>query len=412
MRISVEITRASTPWVLLGISKPRRAGAGCQREVDRESGGGCAVPAPSTKERNSGSILTILDGYIVREMLSPFCLCIGGFTIILLSGYLFELMDLIFIKKVPAATVMRLLGYKLPSIVVLTLPLAVLFATLLALGRLAKDNELTVMRMAGFSLFRIAAPLLVIGAVVSGITYWANEKVVPEMNHREANLVRRIVFEDAPPSIEEQVFFRDPEGRFFYIGRVDSQRRQLHNIMVYDVKHGPYPRLITAASGEYGENRWYLRDGIVQELDEKGIVENQVRFQHMELPLTGKPERFFGQQKTTSEMSRKELGEHIELFQKSGLQVDDFVVDYHLKLALPFASLIFVLVGAPLCFTFGRGGRMFGVVISLVIMFLYYVVTSVARSMGANGVIPPLLAAWLGNVLFAGLGIGLLARNP
>ncbi|HHV93839.1 MAG TPA: YjgP/YjgQ family permease [Firmicutes bacterium] len=373
---------------------------------------GDSSPGPARRRQDNGSLLTILDGYVIKEVLSPFGLCVGGFTIILLSGYLFELMDLLLVKKVPASTVLRLLGYKLPSIVVLTLPLAVLFATLLALGRLAKDNEITIMRMAGFSLFRIAVPLLAIGAAVSGITYWANERVVPEMNHLEANLVRRIVFEDSPPSIEEQVFFRDPEGRFFYIERVDSQRRQLRNILVYDVKHGPYPRLITAAAGEYGEGKWCLRDGIVQELDEKGIVENQVRFQYMELPLAGKPERFFGGQKTTSEMSRKELGEHIQLFQQSGLQVDDFVVDYHLKLALPFASLIFVLVGAPLCFAFGRGGKMFGVVISLVIMFLYYVVTSVARSMGANGLIPPILAAWLSNVLFAGLGIGLLVKNP
>ena len=354
------------------------------------------------------SPLTILDRYVVKEVLSPFLLCVGGFTIILLSGYLFELMDLVFVKKVPVSTVLRLLTYKLPSIIVLTLPLAVLFATLLALGRLATDNELTIMRMAGLSLLRMVAPLLVLGVTVSGITYVANEKVVPEMNHKEANLVRRIIFQDAPPSVDEQVFFRDPEGRFFYIGKVDSQRKHLQQIMIYDIKAGPYPRLITAATGEYGKNRWYLQDGTVQELDEDGFVKGQVRFEHMELPLIGKPERFFGQQKTTSEMSRQELGEHIELFQKSGLQVDDFVVDYHLKLALPWASLVFVLLGAPLCFYFGRGGRMFGVVLSLIIMFLYYVVTSIARSLGANGVLPPLLAAWLGNLVFGGLGVSLL----
>lgn len=355
------------------------------------------------------SPLTILDRYVVTEVLSPFLLCIGGFTIVLVSGYLFELMDLVFVKKIPVSTVLRLLGYKLPSIIVLTLPLAVLFATLLALGRLAKDNELTIMRMAGRSLLRTIVPLLVLGAVVSGITYIANEKVVPEMNHKEANLIRHIIFQDAPPSIEEQVFFRDQEGRFFYIGRVDSQSKQLQQIMIYDTKAGPYPRLITAATGRYGESKWHLQNGTVQELDEHGVVKGQVRFEDMEMPLTGKPERFFGQQKTTDEMSRQELGEHIELFQKSGLQVDDFVVDYHLKLALPWASLVFVLLGAPLCFYFGRGGRMFGVVLSLIIMFLYYVATSIARSLGANGLLPPLVAAWLGNLLFGGLGASLLA---
>ena len=355
--------------------------------------------------------VTLLDRYVMREVLGPLLLCIGGFTIILLSGYLFDLMDLVFIKKVPVVTVLRLLGYKLPSIIVLTLPLAVLFATLLALGRLAKDNELTIMRMAGLSILRIVVPILGLGILVSGVVYFANEKLVPEMNHKEANLIRSIVFADAPPSVDEQVFFRDPDDRFFYIEKVDSRSKRLQKIMVYDIKAGPYPRLITAATGRYGESVWQLEDGMVQELDEDGFVKGQARFEHMELPLMGNPERFFGQQKTTDEMSRGELREYIDLFQQSGLSVDDFVVDYHLKLGLPFASLVFVLLGAPLCFYFSRGGKMFGVVISLVIMFLYYVVTSIARSLGANGMLPPLLAAWLSNMLFSGLGVGFLVWN-
>ncbi len=403
MLISVVITKGFTPWLSPGGSKSYR------KNKRQQAGGRCPLPTSGGQGDGGYGPLTILDQYVVKEMLSPFLLCIGGFTIILLSGYLFDLMDLVFVKKVPVSTVLHLLGYKLPSIVVLTLPLAVLFATLLALGRLAKDNELTIMRMAGLSLSRMIAPLLVLGVIVSGITYFANEKVVPEMNHKEANLIRRIIFQDAPPSVEEQVFFRDPEDRFFYIGRVDSQRKELQEIMIYETKAGSFPRLITAATGEYGDNKWRLQNGTVQELDDQGFVKGQVRFQEMELPLTGRPERFFGQQKTTNEMSRQELGEHIDLFQKSGLQVNDFVVDYHLKLALPWASFVFVLLGAPLCFYFGRGGRMFGVVLSLIIMFLYYVATSIARSLGANGLLPPLLAAWLGNLVFGGLGIGLLS---
>ena len=352
--------------------------------------------------------MTLLDRYVMREILGPLLLCIGGFTIILLSGYLFDLMDLVFIKKIPVMTVLRLLGYKLPSIIVLTLPLAVLFAALLALGRLAKDNELTIMRMAGLGILRILMPVLGLGLLVSGVVYWANESLVPEMNHKEANLIRSIVFADAPPSVDEQVFFRDPDERFFYIEKVDSRNKRLQKIMVYDIKAGPYPRLITATTGYYGENVWQLEDGMVQELDEDGFVKGQARFEYMELPLIGSPERFFGQQKTTNEMSRGELREYIDLFQQSGLSVDDFVVDYHLKLGLPFASFVFVLLGAPLCFRFGRGGKMLGVILSLLIMFLYYVVTSISRSLGANGMLPPLIAAWLSNMLFSGLGVGLL----
>lgn len=87
-----------------------------------------------------------LDRYIIREFLGPFFFCVIGFTVILLSGLLFQLSDLIFVKHVPAATVGRMLLYKIPGTAVLTLPIAVLFATLLSLGRLVQDSEVTVMR--------------------------------------------------------------------------------------------------------------------------------------------------------------------------------------------------------------------------------------------------------------------------
>ena len=123
MHISVEITRVSTPWVLLGISKSQKAAAGKVEGSQGRRNRGADCARPGTEGQESRSLLTILDKYLVKEVLGPFGLCIGGFTIVLLSGYLFELVDLLFVKKVPADTVMRLLGYKLPSIVALTLPL-------------------------------------------------------------------------------------------------------------------------------------------------------------------------------------------------------------------------------------------------------------------------------------------------
>ena len=103
-------------------------------------------------------------------------------------------------------------------------------------------------------------------------------------------------------------------------------------------------------------------------------------------------------------MNRRELREHIAVFEASGIKVDSFVVDYHLKLALPGASLIFVLLAVPFGFHSGRGGRFFAVLVGLGIVFLYYAATSIFRSMGANGILATGPAAWLSNILFGGVG--------
>src|SRR5690554_3041149 len=99
------------------------------------------------------------DRYIAQEFSWPFLFCVIGFTVILLSGLLFELTDLIFVKSVPVATVGRLLLYKIPALVVLTLPIAALFATLFSLGRLVQDSEITVMRGSGASFPRLILPI-------------------------------------------------------------------------------------------------------------------------------------------------------------------------------------------------------------------------------------------------------------
>jgi len=354
-----------------------------------------------------------VDWYIVREFMGPFAFCVIGFTIILISGLLFELTDLIFVKSVPVETVGRMLLYKLPDMVVLTLPIAVLFATLVSLGRLVQDSEMKVLRVSGLSFPRLILPVVILGFVVSGVTYWASEEVVPEAHHKYENTLRRIIFSEGIPLIEDNVFFYGGENRYFYISEVDNERRELYNILVYELGNGPFPRLITAKRGSFVDNIWVLNDGIVQELDDEGFVSHETRFGQMEIVTDQKADVFLGNQRTTTEMNRKELKQHIERFQRSGLKVLSFVVDYHMKLALPMSSFIFALFAAPLTL-YSRAGRSFGVAVSLVVILLYYVGMSVARSLGVNGVLPPIVAAWLINGLFALVGVVLifLADRP
>ena len=268
-----------------------------------------------------------VDAYIMREFAGPFAFCVVGFTIILISGLLFELTDLIFVKSVPVETVGRMLLYKIPEMVVLTLPIAVLFGTLVSLGRLVQDSEMKVLRSSGLSFPRLMLPVCLLGFVVSGITYWAAEEVVPEANHKYENTLRRIVFTEGIPLIEENVFFYGGENRYFYIGEVDSETHELSHILVYELGQGAFPRLITAKRGSFVDNLWVLYDGIVQEMDEEGFVTHETRFGQMEIVTDQNADLFLGNQRTTNEMNRRELKQHIERFQRSGLRVLSFVVD-------------------------------------------------------------------------------------
>ncbi len=361
-----------------------------------------------TAARGSLPLGAILDWYILREFLGPFFFSTAGFSVILLSGLLFELTDLIFVKNVAAGTVFRMLMYRLPALMVMTLPIAVLFSTLLSLGRLSQDSELTVMRSCGAPFRRLVVIILLAGLGVSGLTFMVNDRVVPWANQEFESMLRRIIFEEGRPVVEENVFFRAGADRYFYIRRMDPSG-ELHDVMIYELpERAGFPTFIHARSGSYLGDTWTLHNGVHRETDERGFTVQEARFETMILQTDERADVYFGTQRTTDEMSRRELASHIERFQRGGLQVRSFVVDYHMKLAMPMASFMFALFGAPLALR-SRGGRAYGIAVSIVATFLYYVASSVSRSLGVNAVLDPLLAAWITNAAFGAVGAVLIA---
>lgn len=354
--------------------------------------------------------MTIVDRYAAREFAGPFFAAVAGFTIILLSSLLFELTDLIVEKRMEAATVAWMLIYRIPGVIVVSLPIAVLFATLISLGRLVKDSELIILLGTGTPFFRIALPFLAAAALVSAATFALNERVVPASNHRAERLFREALFRDPLPAVREGVFFRGPNDRFFYVGEVDRRTRTMKRVMIYELGSDPYPTVITAARGTYEGRLWILYDGTHKRLDERGFTLEDSAFARLEYPMAEEFEVYLGNQKTTDEMTRQELWQHIELFRRSGLEVHRFEVDYHMKAALPMAGFLWALVGAPLSLRSARSGRFFGVAVSIGVAFLYFVLSSFFRSLGGSGLIPPLVAAWLTNILFVAAGAYLLYR--
>ena len=127
----------------------------------------------------------------------------------------------------------------------------------------------------------------------------------------------------------------------------------------------------------------------------------------MEVEIARDVKNFFGEQRTPSEMSREELRKEINLFRDSGINVNSLLVEYHLKLAMPFTPLIFVLIGAPLSLG-NKESRALNIILTIVTIFAYYLILSLSRSFGKNGMFSPLIAAWLPNSIFTLVGVLLL----
>ncbi len=356
------------------------------------------------------NFIKILDKYLIKEVSKPFIMGVFTITIILLGNYLFQLTDLIIVKNVPIALVAELLFYKLPDVIVETFPIAILFATMTGIGRLSRESEITAFRMGGVSLYRLIIPVLIVGIIVSAFTFVLNEEIVPWSNHEAQNIIRQTILKDAMPSLEEEVFFKGPKGRLFYIKSYDEEQGIIENIVIYDTKGSDdisYPEVITASQGIIEEDQWMLKEGLIHKYNEDGNIIMESRFQNMEIQITEEMREIYSNQKTAKEMSREELNRQINLFQKSGINVDSLLVDYHLKLSEPLTAFIFVLIGVPLSLV-NKESKTLNIIMTIVIIFLYYLILSVSRSLGRNYLLSPLMAAWLPNIIFFVVGLFIL----
>ena len=152
---------------------------------------------------------------------------------------------------------------------------------------------------------------------------------------------------------------------------------------------------------------WSLRHGVVREFDEQGFTANEAAFGSMQINVGLDAGRFFAGARTPEEMTVRELRGQVETF-RGGL-TPRVAIEYHRKFAVPAASLVFAFLAAPLSLRGARGGRFVGVAASIALLFVYYVVMSVARALGTTGVLSPISAAWAPNILFFAGGIALIA---
>ncbi len=351
----------------------------------------------------------IIDKYIFKQVLYPYIFGIFLVSAILVSTILYEAADFIILYDMPIKDVIRLLFYMFPEVIVTTFPIAVLFATIYGLGNLNRNNEFTALRMGGISLYRLVVPLVVLGIFISGLTFFINEEVVPAANQSAENIISIFRTGEPKTSIQEDVIFEGPDNRIIFVGRFDEQESKLENIIIYILSPNGqgYPQITTAKKAAIVDSKLYLKNVIIQNYDEDGKLLASSSREEKSIELEHDIKGFLGEQRSPREMSRSEIKELIEIFARSGHSYTEYLVDYHLKLAIAFIPLIFILIGTPLSLL-ETDSKAKGVVFTVIIVLFYYTLQSLCRSLGNNNILSPLVAAWFPNVIFLLTGIILI----
>lgn len=351
--------------------------------------------------------ITILDRYLFKQFTGPFLLAVGGFALIGIVDILFYLVELAILSGISFYTILRLLLYKLPAIMILFFPMAVLFSIMLLMVRMAKDNELTVLRTSGIHSGRIVIPLLLLTFCTALISYYTNETVVPWTNETSDALIRKEIKKKPPPVIRENIVFKDSSDRFFYIKKVNTQTSTMEHILILEGT-SYFPRITSAKKAFWNQLSWTLIDGYTQELSKEGTLEFLDDFDEMTINVEQNIETFYKRQKSAKEMDSKELKERISTLKKGGVSTRGLKVEYYMKTSVPMACFIFGLLGIAYCLSFVRSGKdwwgvIFSIVISVLSVGFYFFIMALFRALAKDAVITPLLGAWIPNMIYGSI---------
>ncbi len=347
--------------------------------------------------------MRLIDRYVLRELAVPFCIGIAVGVLLLIGTLLFQFADLIINKGIPVILVVKLLVLKVPSFTVIAMPMAMAFAASLAVNRLARDSEVTAMRMAGLPFRRIVRVLFVAGVLGSALSYVMAEKASPWANAQANLIIRQMWLQSVAPTAQPNVFIHAENYTFYiaWLNKLDSNQFLLKDVLVYDTTRPGYPAWYVAKKAYTTRRRWTLYDVVRRDIGRNGMTVHETYLPRLPIDLE-KDVSFIAGSKTSDEMTGDELMQQIRMLTTSGAGniARSFAVDYHFRFALPLACLVFGLVSAPVSFHFSRGGTFVGVLVSIVIGFMYWNVMILSKVLGANGVLPPIAAAWTQNILF------------
>jgi len=359
--------------------------------------------------------------YLTKELLPSFCLGLVGFTFILLTGRILQLTELFVNKGVPLGYILQLLYYLLPSFLVLTIPMATLLSVLSAFNRLSSDNEITALKASGLSLYQMTPPVLVFSFFTFLSTMFLALYSVPQANQASRSLLYEIASSKAHAGVRERVFNDDFEGLVLYVERVKPRSFLWQGIFISDSRNPAEVHTIVAREGEVLSDpdrlslTLRLREGAIHKLGHTPDAYQKIDFRSYDLRLhlkTGLAEKKT-EEKHPADMSLRELSKAIQVLQSKKGDAKIPWVKIHEKFSIPFACLVFGIIGIPLGLQSraARGSsRSRGFCWSIGILLVYYLLTTAGRSLAERGVILLEAGMWAANLIFLGLGLYLLIK--
>ncbi len=355
-----------------------------------------------------------IDRYLITRFAFNFAWALLAFWAVFLVVHLIEHLDDFIDKDAPAQFVALYYVYFSPWIVILVAPIGVLLATLFAVGFLSKRNELLAMRAAGVSLIRLSLPLLFLGLLIAGGIFVAGETIYPAAEAGRQDLEEQFV-RRAPRRgqvMRSNLFASGFGGRVFYFQRFNALLGDGQNVRIQEFHEGRVQQLWEFEQFVFQDSVWVGTNGrsrVFADSADTAVLYTSIdtmRFPNWEET----PSDFIREQVDPERVSYTTLRAVVERMRETGADTTVEETELQLKIAFPTLSFLVVLIGFPIASRIKQSGMALNFGIAMGITFVLRVLIEVFRSLGHNGDVPPMIAAWVPNIVCAIGGLLLLLR--
>ena len=375
--------------------------------------------------------IPLIDRWLIAQILPPMLFAISAFTVISLSvGVMFDLIRKIVEFGLPLFLAIKVLFFSLPSFLVLSFPMAVLLSTLLAYGKLSANSELLALKSLGIKTSRIIAPAIAVSILMTGLTFYFNDNLVPASNKLAESTLRagigssfsseegkdNIMFSRYGSRIESATNKPTKINTFlthiFYASWFENNIMQ--GVTVLDFSRQDIQQILKAKSAVFDKENssWIFSDGSIVSVDQGGQTTN-IQFKKYRYPFVEGPLDLARVPKDATEMSLKQALEAERIYKETGnlKEIRRIQVRIQEKFTLPFACLVFGLIGSSLGSKSNlRSSKSQGFGLSVILILVYYVMSFVFSSFGVKGVLSPIIATWLPVLISMGGGIYFLRK--
>jgi lipopolysaccharide export system permease protein len=361
---------------------------------------------------NGRADVRIIDRLLAREVVKFVLLALASVVVIYLLIDLFEELNYFTTRKVGFLVILLYYLYMLPSAVTLLYPVSLLLAVFVVYGQLTRNRELHALESAGVRAMRLFVPTVGIGLATVIIYLVGYEFVAVPANAGLADLrAYRIERRQVQATQKRRdVYFVGEAGRVFNIREFESNG-VMSGFSIQELgSDRRVRRRLDGRQAFFRDGRWVAYGVTVREFTPDGFEQLSYKDSMVLEGVMDKPADFERIWRPVEETSAGALREYIRRMRRAGEDTAEEEVEYHYRFSYSLIGLVVVLLGLPLSVRLRKGGVMFGLGLGLLISFLYWGAIQMSRAYGSSHMVSPALAAWLPNIVFGGIAVGLIVQ--